>query len=189
MSKVRVSAVRIRSLLANRNMDADALALRATTSVHPRDLVGSDQAVEYEDLVKLAKVFARPWSYLLIDAAEVYPDAGSDNRTYANRRVSLSPELLAELQMADVVLDAAADLFPGAGYQTPLVPSGGWPTVALRSSTTRDCGCRCCRDSEARVTRRPTTARASTRRCSSTSTGPAAWPPRCFRPARGAVAL
>lgn len=130
MPKVRVSAVRIRSLLANRNMDVDALEQRVATSVHPRDLVASDQAVEYEDLVKLAKVFARPWSYLLIDVAEVYPDAGSDNRTYANRRVSLSPELLAELQMADLVLEAAADLFPGAGYQTPVV-SSGWPAQRL----------------------------------------------------------
>lgn len=39
--------------------------------------------------------------------------------------VSLSHELLAELQMADLMLAAAADLFPGEGYQAPSGPSGG----------------------------------------------------------------
>ena len=37
------------------------------------------------------------------------------------------------------------------------------------------------------ATRSPTTARWSTPRCSSTSTGPAAWPPQCSRPARRAA--
>jgi Zn-dependent peptidase ImmA (M78 family) len=131
MPKVRVSAVRVSSLLANRNMNADALAERVTTVVRPHDLLAADQDVEFEDLVKLAKVFGRPWSYLLIDAAEVYPNAGSDNRTYANQRVSLSPELLAELQMADLMLAAAADLFPGEGYQVPTAPPEGWPVERL----------------------------------------------------------
>jgi Zn-dependent peptidase ImmA (M78 family) len=131
MPKVRVSAVRVGSLLANRNMDADALAERVTTVVRPHDLLIADQDVEFEDLVKLAKVFGRPWSYLLIDEAEVYPKAGSDNRTYANQRVSLSPELLAELQMAELMLAAAADLFPGEGYQVPTVPPEGWPAERL----------------------------------------------------------
>ncbi len=129
--KVRVSAIRVSSLLANRHMDADALAERVTTVVRPHDLLAADQDVEFDDLVKLAKVFGRPWSYLLIDQAEVYPNAGSDNRTYANQRVSLSPELLAELQMADLMLAAAADLFPGEGYQVPRVPPEGWPAERL----------------------------------------------------------
>lgn len=112
-------------------MSADIVAERATTSVRPHDLAVEDQEVEFDDLVKLAKVFSRPWSYLLIDAAEVYPSAGSDNRTYDNQKVSLSPELLAELQLADIVLDAAGELFPGEGYRTPSVPSGGVPAARL----------------------------------------------------------
>lgn len=84
--KVRVSAVRVSSLLANRNMDADALAEQVTTVVRPHDLLAANSDADFEDLVKLAKVFGQPWSYLLIDAAEVYPNAGSDNRTYANQR-------------------------------------------------------------------------------------------------------
>ena len=91
----------------------------------------ADQDVEFDDLIKLAGVFSRPWSYLLIDAAEIYPNAGSDNRTYANQKVALSPELVIELQMADLMLDAAADLFPGEGYRTPSVPRGGVPAVRL----------------------------------------------------------
>ncbi len=102
-----------------------------TTDVRPHDLAVADQDVGFEDLVKLAKVFSRPWSYLLIDDPEVYPRTGSDNRTYDNQKVSLSPGLLAELQLADLILDAADDLFPGEGYRTPGVPSGGVPAARL----------------------------------------------------------
>lgn len=131
MPKVRISAERFRSLLANRNMTPDTLSARVTTAVRPHDLTSADHEVEFEDLVKLAKAFSRPWSYLLIDAAEEYPSTGSDNRTYANQRVALSPELLAELQMADLLLDAAGDLFPGGGYRAPRVASGTVPAAQL----------------------------------------------------------
>lgn len=131
MPRVRISAARFSSLLANRNLTADVVAERAATAVRLDELAAEDQEVEFDDLVKLAKVFSRPWSYLLIDAAEVYPSAGSDNRTYANQKVALSPELLAELQMADLMLDAAEDLFPGEGYRAPIVPSTRPPTARL----------------------------------------------------------
>lgn len=123
MAKIRISAARFSSLLANRNMTVDMVEVRVATVVRLHDLAAADQEVEFEDIVKLATVFSRPWSYLLIDAPEVYPDAGSDNRTYDNQRVSLSPDLLAELQLADLMLEAAADLFPGEGYRTPKVPT------------------------------------------------------------------
>ncbi|MBU3977812.1 ImmA/IrrE family metallo-endopeptidase [Propionicimonas sp.] len=102
-------------------MTADAVAERTATAVRPHDLLRADQDVEFDDLVALAKVFKRPWSYLLIDTPEVYPSTGSDNRTHANRMVALSPELIAELQMVDLMLDAAADLFPRGGYRSPQV--------------------------------------------------------------------
>jgi len=123
--KVRISAARFSSLLANRNMSADTVSARVTTSVRPHDLAVADQEIEFEDLVKLAKLFSRPWSYLLIDTPEVYPSAGSDNRTYESQKVALSPELLAELQLADLMLEAAVALFPGEGYRTPSVSSDG----------------------------------------------------------------
>lgn len=112
-------------------MTVDMVAAKVTITVRPHELLHEDQEVEFEDLIQLAKVFSRPWSYLLIDAAEVYPNTGSDNRTYDNQMVSLSPELLAELQFADLMLDAAVDLFPGEGYQAPRVPSGGVPVARL----------------------------------------------------------
>ena len=63
-----------------------------------------------------------------------------------------------------------------------------WPTAARRSSTTRDCGCRCCRASgPGEGDPQSYYGAGSTPRCSSTSTGPAAWPPRCSRPARRAA--
>lgn len=131
MPRVRISAARFASLLANRNLTAAILAERVTTGVRLDELAVEDQDVEFEDLVKLAKVFSRPWSYLLVDAAEVYPSSGSDNRTYANQKVALSPDLLAELQMADLMLDAAEDLFPGEGYRAPSVSSVRPPAARL----------------------------------------------------------
>ena len=128
-----MSCARFQSLLTNRNMTADAVTERATTVVRPHDLLRADQDVELDDLVALAKVFKRPWSYLLIDTAEVYPSTGSDNQTHTNREVALSPELIAELQMADLMLDAAADLFPRSGYRTPKV-SGDAPAADLAAS-------------------------------------------------------
>jgi Zn-dependent peptidase ImmA (M78 family) len=131
MPKVRVSAARFQSLLSNRHMTADSVLARVTTSVRPHDLALADQDIEFDDLVKLAKLFSRPWSYLLIDAAEVYPSAGSDNRTHDNQKISLSPELLAELQIADLMLDTAADLFPGEGCRTPRMPTSDVPASRL----------------------------------------------------------
>ena len=51
----------------------------------------------------------------------------------------------------------------------------------------RGCGCRCCRGSRGRAIPRPTTARRSTRRCSSTSTARPAWPRPSSRRARRAA--
>jgi Zn-dependent peptidase ImmA (M78 family) len=131
MPHVRVSAERFRSLLTNRHLSADDVADRVAANVRPHDLLVEDMDVEFEDLEKLAKLFSRPWSYLLIDAAEVYPDAGSDNRTFANRRVQFSPELLAELQAADLMLETASDLFSLDGYRAPNVPVSGVPAAEL----------------------------------------------------------
>lgn len=131
MPHVRVSAERFRSLLTNRRLTADDVADRVIATIRPHDLLEEDMDVEFEDLEKFAKLFSRPWSYLLIDEAEVYPDAGSDNRTFANQRVLFSPELLAELQAADRMLETASDLFSLDGYRAPTVPSGGVPAVQL----------------------------------------------------------
>lgn len=133
MPKARIAAVRFRSLLANRNLTADMVAARVTTAVRPHELIQEDTEVEFEDLIELARVFSRPYSYLLIDAAEIYPSTGSDNRTYENQLVSLSPELLDELQFADLMLDAAVDLFPGEGYRVPIVSSTSVPTALVAS--------------------------------------------------------
>jgi len=115
-------------------MTADAVAERTATAVRPHDLLRADQDVEFDDLVALAKVFKRPWSYLLIDTPEVYPSTGSDNRTHANRMVALSPELIAELQMVDLMLDAAADLFPRGDTVRRRSQEISWPPTWLRVS-------------------------------------------------------
>ena len=58
---------------------------------------------------------------------------GSDNRTFANQKVDLSPQLITELQLADLMLESAAELFPGGGYEIPAVPEGGWSEGRLAS--------------------------------------------------------
>lgn len=119
MPKVRISAARFCSLLTNRNMTPADVVERTQTTISPDALASADMDVEFADVVALARLFKRPWSYLLIDDAEEYPAAGSDNRTFANQKVALSPDLLAELQAAELMLEAAEELFPGSRYTVP----------------------------------------------------------------------
>jgi hypothetical protein len=95
MPKVQISAARFSSLLANRNLTPADVAERANTRVRPDELASSDLDVEFENLLVLAKLFKRPSSYLLVDKAEQFPDAGDDNRTLglppATWRVDTAP--------------------------------------------------------------------------------------------------
>lgn len=135
MPKVRISSARFGSLLANRNMTPADVSERVKTAIAPDALANADMDVEFADVVALAKLFKRPWSYLLIDEAEQYPSAGSDNRTFANRKVALSPDLLAELQAADLMLEAAEELFPGSTYTVPTANGMKTPASRLASET------------------------------------------------------
>lgn len=131
MPKVRISADRFSSLLANRNLTPSDVASRVITQVQPEVLAAADQDVDFDDVVALAKLFKHPWSYLLIDAAEEPPKAGSDNRTFANQRRGLSPELLDELQAAELMLEAARELFPDATFTVPKVARSDVPASQL----------------------------------------------------------
>jgi hypothetical protein len=78
MPKVpKSAAARFSSLLANRNLTPADVAERAKTPIRPDELANSDLDVEFEDLLVLAKLFKRPWSYLLVDEAEQFPRRGS----------------------------------------------------------------------------------------------------------------
>jgi len=135
MPKVRISAARFGSMLTNRNMTPADVADRGDTTINPDSLANADMDVDFDDVLTLAKLFKRPWSYLLIDEAERYPDAGSDNRTYANQKVALSPDLLAELQAAELMLEAAEELFPGSTYVVPAVTGTAMPVGRLATDT------------------------------------------------------
>ena len=135
MPKVQISAVRFSSLLTNRNLTPSDVAGRTKTIVNPDALAAVDADVEFADVLALAKFFKRPWSYLLIDEAEHFPSAGSDNRTFANQRVALSPDLLAELQAAELMLEAAEELFPGSGYVVPAANGTTMPATQLATET------------------------------------------------------
>lgn len=106
-------------MLANRHWSIDEVAGRIATDVDVRDLAVQDQRVEFADLVTLGKLFKRPWSYLLSDEVERFPDLGQDNRTVANQRMPASAELLEEYEAAAAVLEAAAELFPDQTYEVP----------------------------------------------------------------------
>jgi Zn-dependent peptidase ImmA (M78 family) len=56
---------------------------------------------------------------LLSDDEEVFDAVGHDNRTFANQRRPLSPEILAEMEAASMMLDAAAELFPETRCELP----------------------------------------------------------------------
>lgn len=138
MPKVRISAARFSSLLANRNMTSSDVVSRAKLGVSPDELAATDLDIEFADLLALAKMFKRPWSYLLIDEAEAFPSAGTDNRTFANQRAGLSSELLAELQATDLMLATAEELFPGHAYRVPFVPTGKAPSADALATQTRE---------------------------------------------------
>lgn len=119
MPSIVVSAARFRSMLANRHWTVDDVADWPTTGVDVRDLAARDLLVDFDDLVALGKLFKRPWSYLLSNEEEHFPAFGQDNRTFANQRVSMSVELLAEYEAAVALLDSAAELFPDQTYEVP----------------------------------------------------------------------
>lgn len=122
--QVRVSAARFGSLLANRNLTPAEVGERARIQVRPEELAAQDLDVEFADVLALAKLFKRPWSYLLIDEPELFPSKGSDNRTLDNQRAGLSPDLLAELEAADLLLETAKELFPESSYRVPVQAVG-----------------------------------------------------------------
>ncbi len=117
-----VSGQRISSMLANRNKSASEVAAEVKLSVDLDAVVNRNAELAYDDLVALAKHFKRPWSYLLIDEAEVFDTAGQDNRSFGNQLLPPSPELLDEIEAAAEMLIAAAELFPDTGYELP--PTG-----------------------------------------------------------------
>jgi Zn-dependent peptidase ImmA (M78 family) len=102
-------------------MTADDVASAVQTSVDPHVLAEQNQEVEFEDLKDLAKLFKRPWSYLLCDEEERFPDLGQDNRTFANQRVPVSVDLIAEFEASGLILEAAVELFPNETYEVPPV--------------------------------------------------------------------
>lgn len=106
-------------MLANRNRSVSDAVVEVKLSVSPDALAGAAPELSYDDLVALAKHFKRPWSYLLIDEPEVFDTAGQDNRSFGNRLRPPSPDLMDELEVVTEMLDAATELFPGAGYELP----------------------------------------------------------------------
>ncbi|WP_156887534.1 hypothetical protein [Propionicicella superfundia] len=89
----------------------------------------------------LAKLFKHPWPYLLEDAPEPSPHPGDDNRTSANQKAVLSPEMIAELQATDLMLEAAAELFPEPRFVPPTLSITPDTTPAQLGADTRERDC------------------------------------------------
>lgn len=119
MSLVRVSAARIDSILRNRRMTPRDLDSRHGRNFRVADLVTEDQDIELEDLEALASLLKRPWPYLVIDDPEPPPTTGQDHRTVANQAAGISSELVAEIEAAAEMLEAAIELFPDDVVQLP----------------------------------------------------------------------
>lgn len=119
MASVVVSAVRFRSMLANRNKGLSQALNDLNTRVDLGVLHDVDTEVDFDDLLLLARYFKRPWPYLLLDDAESFPDLGQDHRTHYNQLAYASAELITELEASMLILSAASELFPEGGYQVP----------------------------------------------------------------------
>lgn len=114
-----MSAQRISSMLSNRHQTAKTLAsvLDLPESLDPPTI--KDEELSFDQLLALAKHFKRPWSYFLIDEAEVLHSAGQDNRSVGNQRHDPLPALLDEVEAVVAMLDTAAELFPDTRFETP----------------------------------------------------------------------
>lgn len=118
MGSVTVSAARLSSMLGNRHQSPENLA-DLGLSIDPHRCVQSDSDLTLDDLVSLGKFFKRPWSYLLIDEAEVLDTVGQDNRSLRNQKHPPSVALLDQIHAAVEMLSTAADLFPDTTFEVP----------------------------------------------------------------------
>jgi Zn-dependent peptidase ImmA (M78 family) len=119
MAKTVVSAARIKSMLANRHKEVTDIKKRLRLSADLSQMVAQDTEVDFEDIQAIATYFKKPWSYLLIDEAEAFPNKDHDNRTHQNQQVPVSPELLETLQVTNYLLDTATELFPDDTVKRP----------------------------------------------------------------------
>lgn len=122
MPTVTVSAQRLRSMLANRHQSADDVAAAVKLTRPMGSLLGADGDVDFDDLRALAKHFGRPWSYLLIDAPEVFDIAGQDHRSLRNRMVPPGAAMLDHVAAVTQMLTAAQELFPKTRVELPPLP-------------------------------------------------------------------
>ncbi|MGZ0212541.1 MAG: ImmA/IrrE family metallo-endopeptidase [Actinomycetales bacterium] len=117
-------------MLDNRHQtssDIETLGL----SVAPSQCAQEDSELTLEDLMMLGKFFKRPWSYLLIDEAEVFNAVGQDNRSLRNQQRPSSAELLDQIQATVEMLATAAELFPETKFEVPSdVDSSTQPSTA-----------------------------------------------------------
>lgn len=119
MAKTKVSSARLSSLLANRNKKVEEVEKELRISADLAMAVKQDAELEFTDIQAIAKYFKKPWSYILIEDAEVFPDKGQDNRTHQNQQVPVSADILDELQVANFMLETAIEIFPEDRVQRP----------------------------------------------------------------------
>jgi Zn-dependent peptidase ImmA (M78 family) len=118
MAAVEVSSARFRSLLENRNRTVDDIATSVTTTCDLLELAQADLMVELDDVEAIAKFFARPWPYLLIDEPESRLSIGRDHRRHPGDVSELSQELLEALRASEEQLLRIVELFPGELMQS-----------------------------------------------------------------------
>lgn len=106
-------------MLANRGMKLAHFAEGISTIVDLALLEKADQIVDFDDLLSIAKRFNHAWPYLLVDKAEARVKGGHDNRTFLNQQRPISTEIVDQLEAAEGMLRAAADLFPEVVYEVP----------------------------------------------------------------------
>lgn len=112
MAKTTVSSIRIKSMLTNRNKDIDQVKSELGLRADLATIVKQDTELDFGDIQAIAKYFKKPWSYLLIEDAEVFPKKDQDNRTHNNQQKPVSADILEELQIANFMLDTSIEIFP-----------------------------------------------------------------------------
>lgn len=124
-------------MLTNRNKDVDQVKSELSLKADLDTVIKQDTELDFSDIQAIAAYFKKPWSYLLIEEAEVFPKKDQDNRTYSNQQKPVSAEILDELQIANFMLDTAIEIFPQDKVIRPAISLNTGSDISATASKIR----------------------------------------------------
>ena len=118
---IQVKAKVLKSHIDNRGIPLEVVAKRSRISqTQLKSYMSQDAEIDQVVLERLAKVFHKPWTMFLLDAAEQKVDIKQDNRTLQNASHGLGAELVKYLQDTEFTLEASKEIDPDYVVKLPM---------------------------------------------------------------------